>query len=193
MRNILSSNYLYCFAKAIINIVFALIALCYTGSWGELYIRGLGILALLSSLLGLIRGMAKADVWGPQVTDLFPAAVYLCAGLILLMAETPEPEFIYLTLAGLFVLEAVVVVIMANEVKHYHRLWWLSISGIFLGMLLAFFIIPGYTFPSFSIHSFIPYFFIWEGLVCFRIGLIERKVQREYQQTLHSIRNDSFL
>ena len=187
IREFLASGVVYCFSKSAVNVFFAIILFILDDS--PLKYLAIGLLALTSSLLGFIRGIAKSDVWGPQLIDVFPALFYLISGILLCIGKSPAEEIIYLSLTCFFMLEAFISVMMAYDVKYYFNNWTISIVGVLFALILSFISIPGYYFSIIPINPFVQLFIIIQGVFLFKIGFIERKLEKEYKKTVQEIQN----
>lgn len=187
IREFLASGVVYCFSKSAVNFLFAIL-LFFLGESPFIFLA-IGLLALSSSLLGFIRGIAKADVWGPNLMDVFPALFYLISGILLCIGKSPTEEIVYLSLTCFFMLEAFIGVMMANDVKYYFKFWTISLVGVFFALFLSFINVPGYYFSLIPVQPLLLLFLITQGILLFRIAFIERKLEKEYKKTVQEIQN----
>lgn len=188
VKAFLASNVVFCFVKAGINLLYAIVFFLLFDS--PLQYLAIGLLAISSSFVGFIRGITKSDVWGTQMIDLFPALVYLISGLVLCFDESPKEQVSYISLTCFFMVEAFIGIMMANDVKYYDRFWGISIGGVLLALLLSFLSVPGYFFAYFSMPPLIIAFLALQGLILLRIGFIERKLEIEYKKTVKEIQEN---
>lgn len=184
----LGSNLVYCFLKAAVNFIFAIL-LFFLSEASFQYIP-IGLLAILSSFLGFIRGVAKSDHWGAQFVDIFPALFYLLSGLFLCFDHNLQDPYAFLSLTCFLLLEGFIGLMMANEVKFYFTYWWVSILAIFIAITIIFLIIPGYFYLFIPIKPLIIVFLLVEAAIQGYIGRIERKIDEESQKTIQEIQND---
>lgn len=188
IRRFLASNVFFCLTKGLINILFIFVAFLSSSLLEQ--IHWLGIAAMLSAIFGVVRGIADSDDWGPKIPNVFPGLIHFICGVMLFNSQTPEKQDIYLPLVIFFMLEAVIGVILANEIKDYFRHWWISIVGIIIAIFLSIAVVPGDRLSDANIQPVIGIFLFFEALLFFWILLIERKMSIEYNRPLKDFRND---
>jgi uncharacterized membrane protein HdeD (DUF308 family) len=188
IRRFLASNVFFCLTKGLVNILFIFIAI-FSASLME-RMHWLGIAAMFSAVFGIVRGVADSDDWGPKIQNVFPGLVHFLCGVLLFSSESADKQDIYLPLVILFMLEAVIGVILSNEIKDYFRYWWISIVGIIMAIFLSIAVVPGDRLSDANIQPFIGIFLFFEALLFLWILLIERKMSIEYNRPLKDFRND---
>lgn len=188
LKEFLASNFIYCMASASVNVLFAII-LFFLGD-APLQFVALGLLSISAAFLGFIRGISKADIWGPQLLDIFPALFYLISGILLCFGKSLQEQTTFLSVACFVMLDAFIGLMLAHEVRHYFKFWWLSILGMFLSILITFLVIPGYFFSFIPVQPLILAFLFLQGFIQLRIGLLERQLDLEGKKTIQELQNN---
>jgi uncharacterized membrane protein HdeD (DUF308 family) len=186
IRELLASNVFFCLIKGLVNIVLIIYSLFSSSLLDRLH--GLGLAAMLTAILGMVRGVADADDWGPKIQNVFPAMVHLICGVLLFNTQTADKNEIYLPLVILFMMEAVVGVILANELKDFFPRWWISLLGVLAAVLLSVLVVPGERLSDANIQPLVGLFLVFESILLFWIAWVERKMSRKCNRPLQELR-----